>query len=105
MAWQVAHNGYLQVAADTGLPGAILFISLIWMCLKTNYRSFRQSEGEAALISFVIFLASLVYTIGILFCSVAYDYYLPLLVGLTAANFLALQGQGIRPLAPQPVRR
>jgi O-antigen ligase len=99
--WQVAHNSYLQVAADTGLPGAILFTWLIWMCLKTNYRSFRQSEGEAALISFVILLASMVYAIGILFCSVAYDFFLSLLVGLTAANFLALKG--IRPVAAQPV--
>jgi O-antigen ligase len=103
--WQVAHNGYLQVAADTGLPGAILFTWLIWMCLKTNYRSFRQSEGEAALISFVILLASMVYAIGILFCSVAYDFHLSLLVGLTAANFLALQRQGTRPPVALPARR
>jgi len=103
--WQVAHNSYLQVAADTGLPGAILFTWLIWTCLKTNYRSFRQSEGEAALISFVILLASMVYAIGILFCSVAYDFYLPLLVGLTAANLLALQRQGVRPIVEQPARR
>jgi O-antigen ligase len=91
--WQVAHNSYLQVAADTGVPGAILFAWIIWMCLKTNYQSFRRSEGEAALISFVILLASMVYAFGILFCSVAYDFYLPLLVGLTAANLLALRGQ------------
>jgi O-antigen ligase len=103
--WQVAHNSYLQVAADTGVPGAILFTWLVWMCLKTNYRSFRRSEGEAALISFVVLLASLTYAIGILFCSVAYDFYLSLLVGLTAANLLALQRQGIRPLMAQPARR
>ena len=104
--WQVAHNSYLQVAADTGLPGAILFTWMIWMCLRTNYRSFRQSEGEAALISFVILLATMVYAIGILFCSVAYDFYLPLLVGLTAANLLALkQVQGVQPLVAQPAGR
>jgi len=103
--WQVAHNGYLQVAADTGLPGAILFTWLIWMCLRTNYRSFRQSEGEAALISFVILLASLVYAIGILFCSVAYDFYLSLLVGLTAANLLVLQQPGIVPRLAQRAKR
>jgi O-antigen ligase len=103
--WQVAHNGYLQVSAETGLPGAILFTWMIWMCLKTNYRSFRNSQGEAALISFVIFLASMVYAIGILFCSVAYDFHLSLLVGLTAANFLALQRQGTRPPVALPARR
>ena len=95
--WQVAHNTYLQVAADTGVPGAILFTWMVWMCLKTNYQSYRRSEGEAALISFVILLASMVYAIGILFCSVAYDFYLPVLMGLTAANLLALRGLGSPP--------
>jgi O-antigen ligase len=103
--WQVAHNGYLQVSAETGLPGAILFTWMIWMCLKTNYRSFRNSQGEAVLISFVIFLASMVYAIGILFCSVAYDFHLSLLVGLTAANLLVLQQPGIGPRLAQPAKR
>jgi len=57
------------------------------------------------LLSFVILLASMVYAIGILFCSVAYEFYLPLLVGLTAANLLALQRQGVPALVAQPARR
>jgi O-antigen ligase len=100
--WQVAHNGYLQVSAESGLPGLVLFVWIIGLCLVTNYRSFRRSRGEAALIPFVILLGSVVYAVGILFCSVIYDYHLPLLVSLTAAGELALQQPEARSLAARP---
>jgi O-antigen ligase len=100
--WQVAHNGYLQVSAETGLPGLFLFVWIIGMCLVANYRSFRRSQGEAALIPFVILLGSVVYAVGILFCSVIYDYHLPLLLSLTVASQLAFQQPEARSLAGRP---
>jgi hypothetical protein len=36
-------------------------------------------------------MASLVYAIGILFSSIAYDYHLPVIVGFTGANYAAWQ--------------
>jgi O-antigen ligase len=103
--WQVSHNSYLQVSAESGLPGVFLFTCVIGMCVVTNYRSFRRLQGEAAMIAFIILLTSVVYAVGILFCSVAYDFQLSLLVGLTAASSLAFQQQWIRPPMAQLARR
>lgn len=88
--WQVSHNSYLQVSSETGIPGFLVYTWMIGLCLVVNYRNFRRTQGAEALASFAIFLATLSYAVGILFCSIAYDYYLSLLVGLSAANELAL---------------
>jgi O-antigen ligase len=103
--WQVSHNSYLQVSAESGLPGVFLFVCIIGMCLVTNYRSFRRLHGESAMLAFIILLATVVYAVGILFCSVAYDFQLSLVVGLTAASSLAFQQQGVRPAMAQLARR
>jgi O-antigen ligase len=88
--WQVAHNSYLDVAAETGVPGFLIFASIIGACVMINYRNLRRYKGKPALTTFAILLGSVVYAVGILFCSIAYDYYLSLIVGLTTANHLAL---------------
>jgi len=89
--WQVSHNSYLQVSSENGIPGLIFYVWLIVLCLWVNYRNFRRTSGQAALASFSILLSSVAYAVGVLFCSIAYDYYLAVLVGLTAANDLILR--------------
>ena len=48
--WRVpgyyAHNGYLQIAAETGLVSLTLFLSLIFMGLKSGYSAFQQSSRD-----------------------------------------------------------
>lgn len=38
MGWAVTHNSYTQISSETGIPGMILFVMLIWAAVKeTNY--------------------------------------------------------------------
>jgi O-antigen ligase len=94
--WQEAHNTYLQVSAETGIPGLLMYCYCVFLCLKLNYRSYRanMNRPDRATIagqSMCLFLASVVYAFGTLFNSVAYLVYFSMLIGLTAANYLAIQ--------------
>lgn len=94
--WQATHNSYLQVSAESGIPGFLFYSACIFLCLRLNYRDYKTSIrnrqlGNVALQCFALFLGSVVYAFGILFSSIAYDYHLAALVGFTAANHLAFQ--------------
>src|SRR5579884_1330098 len=98
--WQVSHNTYLQVSSEAGIPGLIFYCWSVGLCLVLNYRNYRRSHGTHALVSFSLMLASLTYAVGVLFCSIAYDYALALLVGLTAADYLILRPRNVVPNIP-----
>ncbi len=46
-AWQVSHNSYIQVAAEVGLIGFIVFLSIIWGCFK-NFSHCRKGGTASA---------------------------------------------------------
>ncbi len=53
-SWRVpgyyVHNGYLQIAAETGLVSLALFLLLIFTGLKSAYLAFRKSSGDQKLL-------------------------------------------------------
>jgi O-antigen ligase len=95
-SWQNPHNVYLQIAAETGIPALILFITCMVLCLRLNYRSVEVCRGAAEHKaaygqSLCLLLATLTFAIGILFSNFAYASYMPILIGVTAANALAVK--------------
>jgi O-antigen ligase len=95
-SWQITHNVYLQISSECGIPAFILYVCSIVMCCRMNYRSYKlcgQSPDWQSMRaqSYCLLLASFVYAIGIAFCNVAYYAYLPILVGFTAANAMAVK--------------
>ncbi len=66
--WQVAHNAYVQVAAEVGLIGFLLFSSMIWgtlkslsLCIHTEIASPHAKEFRSIAVSLQIgFIGSLV---------------------------------------------
>lgn len=97
--WQHPHNTYLDISAETGLVGLGLYVSCILWCLRINYRSVKatrqRKELEPAMAqSCCLLFASVVFAFGTLFCSIPYVGQLPFLLGLTAANWLALRDAG-----------
>lgn len=111
--WQVPHNTYLDISAETGLPGAALYIGVIIWCLRSNYRNVRwaqlwpEASGQALGNSTALMLATVAYSFGTLFVSIPFLFQLPFLVGLTAANSIAMREAGLQrypaPRAAAPV--
>jgi O-antigen ligase len=40
----VAHNAYVQVGAELGIPGLVAYLTLIWLCLRTMLQLRRDAE-------------------------------------------------------------
>ena len=40
--WREAHNAYLQVASESGIAGAVVFLSLVWMAVRDAWATSRQ---------------------------------------------------------------
>jgi O-antigen ligase len=98
-SWQRAHNTYLDLAAETGFIGIGLYVTCIAWCLRTNYRSVRAVQRRPDLQhalgqSCCLLFAAVVFSFGTLFCSLPYIGHMPFLLGLTAANWLALRDAG-----------
>lgn len=105
--WQFPHNVYLEVSSECGLPGMFLYIWMIVLCLRENYRGYMlfRGRGDSAELggqSLCLFLSSAVFGFGILFCNVAFMPYLPFLVGFSASNYMNVNGYFSRP-ATSPV--
>ncbi len=105
--WQVAHNTYLQTAAENGVPAFCLYVWTLILCLKMNFWSYRTCRetpllSESVTQSFALILMNLMFVVCIAFSNNSCDPHLGVLVGLTAANYLAikreLQGSKIEPV-------
>jgi O-antigen ligase len=96
--WQTAHNSYLKISSENGIPGFIFYVwsivASIWMTWSTFNRSRRRPGFEDAnRNSLCILLALVVYAVSTLFCDIVYQPYLSITVGLAAANFLAFRNE------------
>jgi len=94
-SWEVSHNAYLQVSAESGIPGLIIYLTCIVMMFRMNLSAFRETQKypflhEYMLHSYVLVVATTIYSVDLLFTSLAYDGTLPLFLGLTVANSIGL---------------
>jgi len=94
--WQGTHNVYLQVASEAGIPALILYLANIVLCVTTSYRSVKLCRGipeyrSAHAQSLGLLLVVVGYAINIAFCNVLFESHLSMLVGLTAANMMAIK--------------
>lgn len=108
--WLHPHNTYLDISAETGLVGVGLYIAVMIWCLRVNYRNVRWAQvwstgpSQALGISSALFLATIAFGFGTLFCSIPYTGQFPFLVGLTAANSLAMRNAGLQRYPVSPPR-
>ena len=95
-SWQSTHNVYLEIASEAGIPALIFYVSVMVLCITSNYRSIKLCRGRpeqktVKAQSFCLSLATVALAIGNFFCNITFSPLLPMLVGLTVANGRALE--------------
>jgi O-antigen ligase len=94
--WQVSHNSYTQVSSELGFPGFFLlialYISAFRQVIRTDKKAKAAGREDIRNIAFALLLALVVLSIHFCFDSMAYLFYLPLMMGLVSA-FVGSYGQ------------
>ncbi len=85
--WIAPHNSYAQVSSETGFIGVILFVATLGYCLrallKVNKAAKRLQLEEIRSLSLCMLLALCVMCLHFLFDAIAYQFYLPMMAGLS----------------------
>ena len=86
--WNAAHNSYVQVGAELGVTGLVLFVSVLVSAFVTLCRSRRAARDGASLELTQAITASLVgFVVGAIFLSLAYSEILFTLLALAVALY------------------
>jgi O-antigen ligase len=87
--WNAAHNSYVQVGAELGIPGLLLFVGMIasaFVALRSTRRAGAGSEANRARELTQAIAASLTgFVVGAIFLSLAYSEILFTLIALVVA--------------------
>ncbi|HYL37276.1 MAG TPA: O-antigen ligase family protein [Bryobacteraceae bacterium] len=93
--WLGTHNSYTEVASECGIPAFLLYGSVLFLALRSNFRIYRRTANlddtdQAGTLAFCLFASAVVYAICTLFFHVAYSTYLPMIAGMSVALRLAV---------------
>jgi O-antigen ligase len=89
--WQAAHNSFIQVGAELGIPGLLLFIALFASVFTSLRRVARHALGadpparDVSRLAQTIMAALVGFVVGAFFLSLAYTTMLYVLAGLAVA--------------------
>jgi O-antigen ligase len=94
--WKQPHNVYTQIAAETGIPGLILYLAVLAITVRTGWRVWRTTAQVPELrtphlLAGCLMLSLLAFTASNVFATSAYGFYLPIFAALT----LALERYGL----------
>jgi O-Antigen ligase len=114
--WFTAHDIYLLVSSETGLPAFILYVLVIGSCFKDLFRlsKLNRQDPELARISnmaFALQMSLVAYSVLGIFNTDAFSFQLPMLAALTAAlvrtsapEIAAAEVRLANPVVPTPYR-
>jgi O-Antigen ligase len=88
--WHVTHNAYTQVSSECGIPAFLFFMAAIVASFRLLSRVYRQARarpdgGDIRTMAFCLMLSMTGFCTAIVFLSLAYSLYLPVLSGLAVA--------------------
>jgi O-antigen ligase len=106
--WLTAHDSYLKISSESGIPGLIFYVWSIVAGIGMTWRTFIKSRGHPEFQttnrnSICVLLALVVYAVGTFFCDIVYFSYLSITMGLAAANFLSFRNESAMLNAATPV--
>ncbi|HEX4562255.1 MAG TPA: O-antigen ligase family protein, partial [Gemmatimonadales bacterium] len=81
--WSEPHNSFVQIGAELGVPGLLLFVAMLW----TAVRGLRGMEDVGLAVALVAAVAA--FAVGGFFLSLAYKEMLYVLIALAVAARLA----------------
>jgi putative inorganic carbon (HCO3(-)) transporter len=101
------HNSYLEMAAESGAPGAITFLAMIVIGLvvgvRARARAIRVRDRDLRLLAEALLTGFAAYAVAAIFLHQAYPYYLWLALGfLGAVDLLSRRAAGEEAPAPAP---
>ena len=93
-AWLETHNSYTQISSEAGLPALFLFCAILLYTIRSTFVLFKAAArhpelAEVSATAFCVFLGMVNFSVTILFTSVAYQAFMPTLVGISTAVILA----------------
>mgnify|MGYP001067677093 CR=1 FL=1 len=88
--WLDVHNVYLQLAVDMGLMGLLLYLLLLFQCLRVAGRASKGRAGKPAEPRMVflaegLFVSLLAFALSAMFYPVAYNFYFFYFAGMAIA--------------------
>jgi O-antigen ligase len=97
-AWHETHNTFTQVSSEAGLPGLLLFVSVIVVSVRISGSIHKatlhdRSHRQLSNVAYCLWLSTVIYAISVNFTSVAYLHYLPTLAGLALGVQLSAQAE------------
>ncbi|HEY6768491.1 MAG TPA: O-antigen ligase family protein [Candidatus Sulfotelmatobacter sp.] len=100
--WRVAHNTYTEMGAETGLPGLVLFVTLMGLSLR-KIRRIRvlpgyKSSSDIRLWASGLWAGMAAYCSGAMFASTEYNLFPYFMVGYICALY-QIAGQAQQPAA------
>ena len=89
-AWKETHNSFTQVSSESGIPGFLLYMAIIFSVFAALVRVWRRSRKRKDLkpyfhVAYCLMLMLVIYLVGASFGSSAYNFFLPTLAGLAVA--------------------
>jgi len=108
--WTAAHNSYLQVAVELGIPGLVLFLALIVSALKVLRRPRRvgraipPAAGERPQLAQALMASLIGFLVGAFFLSLGYSEMFYMLVAL-AVGLWKVTAEDSRPAGVTPAPR
>jgi O-antigen ligase len=99
--WRVAHNSYAELGAETGFPGLILFLLMLYFSFR-RLKQIRKLPGydaspEVRLWTSALWAALAAYATGSLFASTEYNLFPYFIVGYICALYNIAEGLGEKP--------
>jgi O-antigen ligase len=96
--WKGTHNTFTQVSSESGFPGLILFVSLLFVSLRRMWRLSRDCApypdlAQHRALAQATFISILAFAIGGVFAHLAYAYYLYYLaaIGVGIQNVVSIE--------------
>jgi probable O-glycosylation ligase (exosortase A-associated) len=88
--WNAAHNSYVQIGAELGLPGLLMFVGMIasaFVALRRSSRKLRaaQRDSAGAELTQALSASLIAFVVGAMFLSLAYSDILFTLLALAVA--------------------